>query len=260
MPGWRRRMTATKGATRSRLRLGVLIGLAGFIGAASVTLTVLPQFAAQEALPAPMWLISAASLLQSAILLALAAWSGVALAASVGLRAPAFEAAATRLPFLPALKPQVLPGLVAGALGGLLLFTSFRFLPAALSGAHERFNPPLLARVLYGGFTEEVLLRWGLMTALAWLVRRFLQRHPGALRPDLAWLAIAASALVFGVGHLPVAVHLAGGFDPGVVVFAIVVNTAFGCLFGFLFWRWGLESAMIAHAVTHLVNELARRF
>jgi hypothetical protein len=253
-------MTTMTGTTRPRLRLGVLIGLAGFIGAASVTLTVLPRFAAQAALPAPMWLISVASLFQSAVLLALAAWSGVALAPTVGLRAPAFEAAALRLPFLPALKPQVLPGLIAGVLGGLLLFTSFRFLPAALSGPHEQFNPPLVARVLYGGITEEVLLRWGFMTALAWLARRLLQRHPGALRPDLAWLAIAASALVFGVGHVPVAVHLAGSIDPGMVGFVVGLNTAFGCLFGFLFRRWGLESAMIAHAVTHVVNELARAF
>jgi hypothetical protein len=38
------------------------------------------------------------------------------------------------------------------------------------------------------------------------------------------------------------------------------VNTAFGVLFGFLYWRWGLEAAMIAHVLSHVVNELANRF
>ena len=253
-------MTASEAAIRARLPLGLLLWSASFLGAAIVTATVLPQIAAQVPMPAPLWLISVASLFQSGLILALAVWSGVALAASVGLRASAFEAAATRRPIMPALRPQLLPGLISGALGGPLLFLSFRFLPAALSGVHERFNPPLLARVLYGGITEEVLLRWGLMTAIAWLTWRFLQRRQGALRPGNAWLAIAVSALMFGLGHLPVAIYLAGRFDPAVVVFVIGVNTAFGLLFGFLYWRWGLESAMIAHAVTHLVNALANQF
>lgn len=246
--------------TAPRLRLGLLLWSAGFLGTATVTATVLPQLAAQAALPAPLWLLSVASLLQSALLIALAVWGGVALAAAVGLRAPAFEAAATGLPILPALRPQVLPGLIAGAVGGLFLFSAFRFLPAALFDLQERFNPPLVARVLYGGITEEVLLRWGLMTVLAWLAWRFLQRRQGALGRRNAWLAIAASALVFGLGHLPVAFFLVGRFDPGVVLFVVGVNTAFGCLFGFLYWRWGLESAIIAHGMTHLVNALANQF
>jgi len=165
-----------------------------------------------------------------------------------------------RRPIMPALRPQLLPGLIAGALGGPLLFTSLRFLPAALAGLQERFNPPLITRVLYGGLTEEVLLRWGLMTAFAWLAWRFLQRRQGELRPGTAWLAIGASALVFGLGHLPAAFFLAGRFDPGVALFVTGVNAVFGCFFGFLYWRWGLEAAMIAHGMSHVVNELANQF
>jgi membrane protease YdiL (CAAX protease family) len=45
--------------------------------------------------------------------------------------------------------------------------------------------------------------------------------------------------------------------DGPVVAFVIGVNTAFGLLFGYLYWRHGLESAMIAHAMSHLVNFVA---
>jgi len=253
-------MAATGAATHPRLRLGLLLWSAGLLGAVAVAATVLPRLAGETVLPAPLWVITIASVLQSGVLLALAVWIGVATASAVGLRAPAFEAAATRRPIMPELRPQLLPGLIAGVLGGPLLFVSLRFLPAALAGLQERFNPPLVARVLYGGLTEEVLLRWGLMSAFAWLAWRFLQRRQGALRPRSAWLAIAASALVFGLGHLPVALFLAGGFDPGVVLFVTGVNTVFGFLFGFLYWRWGLEAAMIAHGLSHAVNELANQF
>ena len=240
-----------------RLRVGILIWSAGTLGAVTVTIGVLPQLSAKMPLPAPLWLITLASVFQSALLVALAVWSGTALAPAVGLRAPAFEAAATRQPVMAALKPQILPGFTAGVLGGLLLFASLRLSPAAIAALQDQFTPPLYARMLYGGITEEVLLRWGLMVAFTWLAWRFFQGKRGAVHPALTWLAIAVSALLFGVGHLPVASYLIGSLNPSVVLFVVGLNATFGLLFGWLFWRRGLESAMIAHAMTHFVSDLA---
>ncbi|MGH7721133.1 MAG: CPBP family glutamic-type intramembrane protease [Gemmatimonadaceae bacterium] len=239
-----------------RLRFGLLLWLAGILGVVVITATVLPQLLGQVTPPAPLWVLLLASLAQSALLLALAVWAGVVLAPAVGLRAPAFEAAAARRPIAPALKWQLLPGLVAGGLGGMLLFAVGRYSPAALAETQERFALPLVARVLYGGITEELLLRWGLMTALVWLAWRLLQHRRGAVRAGFVWLAIAVSAFIFGAGHLPVASALLGVLDANVVAFVIGVNTAFGLLFGYLFWRWGLESAMIAHGLAHVVSYL----
>jgi membrane protease YdiL (CAAX protease family) len=111
--------------------------------------------------------------------------------------------------------------------------------------------------LFYGGITEEVLLRWGLMTAITWLAWRFFQGKRGAVSPGLTWLAIAVSALLFGVGHLPAVSFLIGSLNGPVVLFVVGLNATFGLLFGWLFWRWGLESAMVAHAVTHLVSYVA---
>jgi membrane protease YdiL (CAAX protease family) len=243
-----------------RLRLGILLWAAGTLGAVAVAVGVLPQLSGKLSLPAPLWQIAAASILQSALIVALAVWGGVALAPAVGLRAPAFEAAALRQPIMSALGPQILPGLVVGVLGGFLLFASLRMSPAPIAALQGQFNPPLYARMLYGGITEEVLLRWGLMTAFTWLAWRLFQRKRGAVRPVLVWLAIAVSALLFGVGHLPVASFLIGSLNGSVVLFVVGLNATFGLLFGWLFWRRGLESAMTAHAVTHLVSFLATRF
>ncbi|HSC08376.1 MAG TPA: CPBP family intramembrane glutamic endopeptidase [Steroidobacteraceae bacterium] len=237
-----------------RLRVGILIWSAGTLGAVTVAIGVLPQLSAKMPLPAPLWLITLASVFQSALLVALAVWSGTALAPAVGLRAPAFEAAATRQPVMPALKPQILPGFAAGVLGGFLLFASLGLSPAAIAALQDQFTPPLYARMLYGGITEEVLLRWGLMAAFTWLAWRFFQGKRGAVHPALTWLAIAVSALLFGVGHLPVASYLIGSLNPSVVLFVVGLNATFGLLFGWLFWRRGLESAMIAHAITHFVS------
>lgn len=242
-----------------RLRLGLALWAVGMAGPVAITTMVLPQLLGQmqEPLPAPLWVISLAGLAQSAFLLALAAWAGVRLSPSVDLRAPAFEAVVTGRPIGAALRPQLLPGLIAGVLGGISLYAALRYVPAAVAEQQDRFAIPIVARVLYGGLTEELLLRWGLMTALAWLAWRFLQRRRGPVRAGLVWLAIAVSALIFAAGHLPAAFFLLGALDGPVVAFVMGVNTAFGLLFGYLFWRHGLESAMIAHALAHAVSFLA---
>ena len=249
-------MTMTETAAVPRLRFGVLLWIAGILGVVVITATVLPQLLGQVTLHAPLWVISLASLAQSGLLLALAVWSGVALAPAVGLRAPTFEAAVTGRPVGRALRSQLFPGLTAGVLGGILLVASYRYAPASIAAVQERFSLPIVARVLYGGITEELLLRWGFMTALVWLAWRFLQNRRGAVRAVFVWIAIASSALVFGAAHLPAAFALVGALDANIVAWVIGVNTAFGMLFGYLFWRYGLEAAMIAHGVAHVVNYL----
>jgi membrane protease YdiL (CAAX protease family) len=243
----------------STLRLALLLWVAGMLGVVVITVTALPALLRDIPLPAPLWVLSLASLAQSAILLALAVWAGVALAAAVGLRAPVFEAAATATPLAPALRPQLVPGLAGGIAGGIALAAVSAYAPDVLAALQERFTLPLLARVLYGGITEELLLRWGMMTALVWLAWRFLQGRSGAPRPGYIWFAICASALLFGAGHLPAAAALVGTLTTDVVLYVLVANTAFGVLFGYLFWRYGLEAAIIAHATAHGVGEVVRR-
>jgi Type II CAAX prenyl endopeptidase Rce1-like len=239
---------------RPRQRLGILLWAAATLGAVVITAAVLPQLAPKMPLPAPVWLLVLASTVQSGLIVALAVWAGVTLTSEVGLRAPALEAAASGQPIAPALRPQLLPGAGAGVLGGVWLFTSLRTSPTAIATLQGQFTPPLYARMLYGGITEEVLLRWGLMTTFVWLAWRLIQRRRGPVRQGLVWLGIAASAILFGIGHLPVAGFLLGSLTVPLVLFVVGLNATFGILFGWLFWRWGLESAILAHAVTHLVG------
>ena len=91
------------------------------------------------------------------------------------------------------------------------------------------------------------------MTFLVWLFWRLFGR--GSERPaGMAFTAaIAISALLFGVGHLPVASMLSGGLTVPLTLFVIVANSIFGIVAGFLYWRLGLESAMIAHIFAHVV-------
>lgn len=239
-----------------RLKIGLLLFLAGMLGVVTLTVTVLPQVLGDASLPVPSWLVLVASIAQSGLLVALVVWLGVLLAPKVGLSAPAFEAAVTRQPVAVALRPQLLPGLLGGLLGGLGLFAIGGYAPAELADVEQPFTVPLVARVLYGGITEELLLRWGLMTVLVWMAWRLLQRRKGTPQIVYIWFAIVVSALLFGAGHLPAAAAQVGTLPTDVAAFVVGANAVFGVLFGYLFWRYGLEAAIIAHAFAHMVSHI----
>jgi len=104
--------------------------------------------------------------------------------------------------------------------------------------------------LLYGGITEEVLMRWGVMSLFLWLA--MLALGSDGIAADIAvWIAIVLSALLFAVGHLPAA--LATGRKPGRFVGRIIIlNFLAGLVFGWLFARYNLETAMAAHASFHV--------
>jgi len=233
-------------------RLGLALWSAGMIGVVSTLMMSIPLPEGIE-LPMPMWLLKILSLIQPALLLLLAVWGGVKLAPKLNLHAPAFEAFVLRENCLVALRPQIVPGLAVGILSGIGLVL-FNFLtPAPLVGMEEIFDPPLAVRLLYGGITEEVLVRWGLMTFLLWAVWRLFGRSADKPTAALVWCSIILSSLAFGALHLPIAFTLAAEVTSGLIIYIIGANSAFGILFGYLYWKYGLEASMIAHAMAHLV-------
>lgn len=120
--------------------------------------------------------------------------------------------------------------------------------------------PALAIGVLYGGVTEEVMMRWGVMSLVAWALWRLWQRSSAeAARPSarVMWAAIGLSALVFALAHLPAVAQMAP-LSPALVARTVALNALGGIVFGWLFWRRGLESAMLAHASTHVGMALAR--
>ncbi len=273
-----------------KTRLVVILWLAGMAGVLSFLLVdlsafiaalPLPEGTAPPELPSPA-VLKLAAMIQPAVLVSFSVLIGVWLAPKVGLHAPASEALAERKPVMSALRPQIVPGVVAGLASGVAIVAVWvitkPFLPVEFVERALEFNKfiPHAVRVLYGGLTEELLLRWGLMTILVWILVRIFGkrstpaakdeaaattdasvpgRDPSASRPRGIFfiIAIVISAVVFGLGHLPVASLLAGGLTLPIVFYVVTANSLFGIVAGFLYWRRGLEAAMLAHIFAHVV-------
>ena len=252
-----------------KTRLFLILFLPGMAGVASFLLIDLSGLVALvpvqpgSEVPTITPLLKIVSLIQPTVLLAAAVLIGIALAHKVGLSAPLAESLGAGGQSVAALRSQWVPGLLGGLVGMLcIVLTAAVFTPFFMAETLERireFNKlvPIPTRLLYGGITEELLMRWGFMTLVVWLVWRVLRR--GASKPA-TWcfvVGIIVSSLVFGFGHLPVAFLLLPESGIAVILFVIIANSAFGIVAGYLYWKYGLEAAMIAHMFGHVLMAIA---
>lgn len=243
---------------RKPVRLGFALWLLGLPGVVTVVWALLPPLSAHaELLRWPPWGVLLLGSLQATVLLALAVAVGVWLAPCVGLRAPATSAWVAGQPVVSALRPQLLPGVCGGLVWAGWLWGMSLAQPEALRPKDPASAMPFVVELLYGGITEELLVRWGLMTLLLWLGWRLLQRGRGTPGVGVVALAVLLSAALFALGQLPAAHALAGALTLPMVAFVLVGNTAVGLLAGWLYARQGLEAAMVAHVTAHGLLYLA---
>jgi hypothetical protein len=238
--------------------LGTLV-LAAAVGAAAIVPYQLATMAhaIEEAGLTPA-AFAVATIGSGTLLAAIAALLGLWLGPRVGLGAPLLAALVRgrvdRSAWASALALAVPAGaLVAGAVVAIDLALA-PWLPDVAGGAPVPLALRYLAS-LYGTVNEELLLRLGLLTAVAWLLARATRSSAPLGRP-LLWVATVVAAVGFGAAHLS-AVAAAVPLDALVVARTIGLNASLGLVFGWLYWSRGLAAAMAAHLAADLVIQTA---
>lgn len=150
-----------------------------------------------------------------------------------------------------------------GVMGGVLIITVDTilqpFLPEALhlSNAEASLGVfDLATRLLYGGIAEELMLRWGVMTLLVFILWKIFQRSKNQPSSIIVWMGIFISALLFGLAHYG-ATAAAADMTPLIFARMIFLNGLGGIIYGWLYWKKGLEAAMVAHMATHVTFVLS---
>ena len=115
--------------------------------------------------------------------------------------------------------------------------------------------PYLLATVTYGAVIEEIMLRLFMMSLAAYVLHLLFERRREGVSTAVLAVANAVSALLFAAGHLP-ATEMTFGLTPMLVFRCFLLNGVFGLAFGWLYRRFGLRYAMIAHGGCHVVSKL----
>lgn len=238
-------------------KLAGLLGVLAALASAALfpyLLVTMPQMLAKLPTSVPLWLVIVAQSLQAGVLLTLLSLLGLRMGHRVGLGAPWLRAVLFRRERL---RQPWWTAVAFGAFVGMLIVVlDSMFAPYLPAPMH--LQVPVAARLgagvgllasFYGGIGEELLLRLFLMTLLVWLLSKFNGSRPRALH---FWIGIILAAVLFGAGHLPAAAEI-WPLDALVVTRIIVLNSLAGLVFGWLYWKQGLESAMLAHFSADLV-------
>lgn len=200
----------------------------------------------------PMLVIVLASTVQAGLLIAIAVFAGLLATRAIGLHLPVLEALLNGQPALPILLAGLPTALLLGVATGLVLIglEVYYFQPRLPEPFHKiESKQPIWKRMLacfYGGIYEELLLRLFVMSGLIWLIQLVITPPAGQINLGVFWAANLIASLLFGLGHLPATVRIAP-LTPVIVARALLLNGLAGLLFGWLFLRYGLELAMIAH-------------
>lgn len=244
-------------------QFGILFVL-GSLGIVMFTITSIPLAQQQlAALPPevmaevpPLWVVMLLQGLQYAVLLAIAILVGIGCAYRVGLRSHLIDYIVFHTAKLPSFASEVKLSLGVGAATTIVILLLDRLMAPALPEALRTANNAepnwltTLTAMLYGGITEEILMRWGLMSLLVWMGWKLLKQGVALPSQGIYQGAIVLAALVFGLLHLPATAAITS-LTPLVIIRALLLNGIAGIAFGWLFWQYSLEAAMLSHASFH---------
>jgi len=248
-------------------RIFIILWIASIIASVAVLPYALElQGSALESieLPIPLPAVIALQIMQSAIILAIIIFAGMFFASRVGLGTPILDSV-TRHEAVSDKVRAILPlSVVLGVIASLLIIGLDLILqPALLKELGDSANALDLQNAqpaawkgflasFYGGIAEEILLRLFVMSFLVWLGRFISKPQEGKPTSTVFWVANILAAILFGLGHLPATAMLLP-LTPLVITRAILLNGIGGVIFGWLYWKRGLEAAMIAHFSTDIV-------
>ncbi|MGE4453507.1 MAG: CPBP family glutamic-type intramembrane protease [Sphaerochaeta sp.] len=206
--------------------------------------------AAEVGVQASLALILATSFIQVAIIYTLVlGYLGHQLAAKVSLlKRLTFQREATR--------KAVLLGLASA----IIMLSDYYLFAPHIPQVQASYTPEsfsliaLVFSMLYGGIIEEIMLRLFFLSLLVFILDLIFKKSKQGYSIPRAYYHVAnvVAALFFALGHLP-ATQMAFGSLTGLLILrSLILNGLLGYLFGWIFIRWGIQYAMVSHALTHL--------
>jgi membrane protease YdiL (CAAX protease family) len=193
--------------------------------------------------PFPLPALVLITLAQTAVMLGLATYIGKKLSTAIGMEVFALKKDKPGQ----ILKFGVPMGIFAAAAIYIadLYFSSVLTPQLSIGSVQPALWKTLLAS-FYGGVVEEVLMRLFLMTFVVWVISKVFRVERPIQNKTVMWGAIVVAAIIFGLGHLPVTAAITA-ITPLIVIRAITLNGIGGLIFGWLYWRKGLEYGVVAH-------------
>ncbi len=235
-----------------------VIGLLGILSMLTVTIPLdnLPKEVLDKFSPDTIKLLT---LINPTILLLIAIVIGTALFDKVELTVPSISAVLksekSQVSFFEQVKYGIVLGLLTGILTTIVGLVFKSFLPQEFIELGDKIKITTIARFTYGGLTEELLMRFGFMTLIVWVVYKITKQ----LNRFTYWTGIFFASILFALGHFPVAFSAVNNPTILLLTYILIGNSIAGIFFGWLYWKKGLESAFVGHIFAHVAMLLGEQ-
>jgi len=237
-----------------KIKLGLSLFLLGLLGVLTMlTITIpldsLPKEVLEKLSPQTLKYLV---LINPTILLLIAVVVGTLLYDKVGFSVPAISSILKieqpKIKFIEQFKFGVLFGLLTGILTTIVGLIFKSSIPQEFIDLGNKIKITTIARIGYGGLTEELLMRFGFMTLVVWLIFKI----TNSLGNSIYWTGIIFASILFAVGHFPVVFNAVQNPTISLLTYVLVGNSIAGLFFGWLYWKKGLEAAFIGHIFAHV--------
>lgn len=113
----------------------------------------------------------------------------------------------------------------------------------------------IIGGLLVGGIIEEVMLRLFFMSLVVFIGSKIFYKNKKEIPIKLYVIANIISALLFAAGHLPSTMAMTT-LTPALIVRCFLFNGGLGLGFGYLYRKYNIGYAMIAHGFAHLLSDI----
>ena len=250
-------------------KISLFLAVLGFIGGVLILPYQLEVFQTTaptlydeilETLPMSISLVSIMVGLQLFIATCLLSFIGIRLARKTGLSFTVLETIFSKGNIVINKKAAYL-AIIGGFFLGFIIVGSDRFylqneIPILAENTPAFSFLGLMAGVFYGGVFEEVLMRLFLMSLVIWLSMKILRRTKEQIPSKVYWFAIILTSVAFAAGHLPATGMMYGEVTITLLIRGLLLNGIGGFIFGWLYWKKGIEYSILSHMFAHTSMQL----
>lgn len=156
-------------------------------------------------------------------------------------------------------KKAIITTIIIAIVGALVLFPGDKLIFGSLNTwVNEQYTVKptiykMIGGLLVGGIIEEVMMRLFFMSLIVFIISKILKKKE---IPTIVFIiSNILSALLFAAGHLP-STSAMTTLTPVLIFRCFLFNGGLGLTFGYLYRKYNIRYAMIAHGLVHLISDI----